>query len=402
MSIVPIKSNHRITSNLSQERELYIIISLMVTVILEMISLHPVMPAIAKHFNVPPEQIGLIMTTFLIPVAIGNPIFGVLADRVGRKQILIPSLLLFALGGTLSAFAPDFRSLLEWRFVQGIGVASIESLALALIGDLYSGKMLTAAMGLNASIIGITATVAPLIGGGLAQLSWRYPFLLSLCAIPVALLALTKLKLPHKQNSASNFQLKTYVKTVWSGIKNRQILGLMFAVFSLFTLELGACFTAIPILAANSFGASSAVIGIILASLQLSFAFFASQLKWLVHKFEEITLIKVSFLIGALGLLTTPFVHNVWLLLVPAISFGAALGIAVPSIQTTFARLAPEGKLAGFMALNVMVQSLGRAVGPAIAGIAIGFWGIQGVFYACAGLAFVTVVLLNPLLSFKK
>ncbi|MGH7997912.1 MAG: MFS transporter, partial [Brasilonema sp.] len=174
------KSNHKSVSNIYQDKNLYITIGVTLISVLGVMSLNPILPTIGKSFNLSPQQIGLIMTSFLVPIAIGTPIFGVLADRIGRKKILVPSLLLFALGGTLSAFAQDFRSLLEWRFLQGIGAASLETLSLTMIGDLYSGKMLTTAMALSASMIGISATVYPLIGGGLAQLNWRYTFVLSL------------------------------------------------------------------------------------------------------------------------------------------------------------------------------------------------------------------------------
>ena len=399
MSIVTIKLN-RDASKVYQKRNLYIIIFVTLIAVLGVMSINPILPTVATSFNVPPEQIGLIMTAFLVPVAIGTPIFGVLADRVGRKQILIPSLLVFALGGALSGYAPNFRSLLEWRFLQGIGAASLESLSLTMIGDLYAGNMLTSAMALNASMIGISATLYPIIGGGLAQLSWRYSFLLSLCAIPIALLVLTKLKLPNpkKQCNAADFKLNVYLKNTWSSIKNRSVLGLMFAVLSLFFLEFGICFICIPILAA-SLGASGTAIGIIIASMELSLAFFASQLGFFARKFSEIALIEISFIICGLALLISPAIHNVWLLIVPMIIFGAGQGIALPSIQTLVARLAPEDYRGGFMALNVTVQSLGRALGPAIAGIGLGLLGMQGVFYASAGFALVTFVLLNSLLT---
>ncbi|NJR74497.1 MAG: MFS transporter [Scytonema sp. CRU_2_7] len=348
-----------------------------------------------KSLNLSPQQIGLIMTSFLVPIAIGTPIFGVLADRIGRKKILVPSLLLFALGGTLSAFAQDFRSLLEWRFLQGIGAASLETLSLTMISDLYGGKMLTAAMAFNTSMIGISATVYPLIGGGLAQLNWRYTFALSLLAVPLAVLISTKLKLPKTQSNAGHFHLNTYLKETWSSVNNSQVIGLMFAVLSLFILEFGACFICVPIVAADSLGASGAVIGILLAIMELSLAFFASQLGLFARKLSETRLIKVCFVLCALGLLMIPVIHNVWLLLLPMIILGAGLGIGLPSIQTMFARLAPENNRATFMALNVTLQSVGRAMGPALAGIGFGLLGIQGVFYASAGFAVVTFVLLS-------
>ena len=76
--------------------------------------------------------------------------------------------------------------------------------------------LVTTAMALNASAIGVGATIYPAIGGILGDINWRYPFFLSLLAIPVALLVLMKLKLP--QQPIEQVQLKTYVQHIFSSV----------------------------------------------------------------------------------------------------------------------------------------------------------------------------------------
>jgi MFS family permease len=399
MSFFSAKLSDRTTNKANFDRNFLIILSITPIALLGIMSINPVLPTIATSLQISPEQIGLLMTAFLVPVAIGTPIFGVLIDRIGRKQVLVPSLLIFALGGVLSAFAQDFRSLLEWRFLQGIGAASLESLQLTLIADLYAGRFLTSAMALNTSIIGISATIFPLLGGGLAQLSWRYPFLLSLFAIPLAVLVLVKLKFPEKKTNVDRLSVRAYLKNSLRSIKNRRVIGLMLAILSLFFLEFGICFICVPILAAKSLHASSATIGIVLACMELSLAAAASQLGLLVKRFSEITLIKFAFVICALSLVIIPGVSNIWMLLFAIILFGAAQGISLPSIQTLLAQSAPEDYRAVFMSMNVTVQSIARAIGPIVAGIGVGIVGMQSVFYISAAIALFTVVLLNPLLK---
>jgi MFS family permease len=402
MSFFSAKLSNRIANKTSFDLNFLIILSITPIALLGLMSINPVLPTIATSFQISPEKIGLLMTAFLVPVAFGTPIFGVLIDRIGRKQILFPSLLVFALGGILSAFAQDFHSLLEWRFLQGVGAASLESLQLTLIADLYAGRSLTSAMALNTSVIGISATIFPLLGGALAQLGWRYPFLLSLLAIPLAVLVLTTLKLPEKKNSVDRLSVQTYLKNSLRSIKNRRVLGLMLAILSLFFLEFGIFFICVPILATKSLHASSATIGILLAFLEISLSAAASQLGFLVKRFSEITLIKIAFVICALSLAIIPGINNIWMLLFAIILFGAAQGISIPSIQTLLATSAPEEYRAAFMSLNITVQSLARALGPIVAGIGLGFVGMQNVLYISVGIALFTVVLLNPLLKSQK
>lgn len=361
-------------------------------------SIGPALPAMAKDLNIPAEKIGLVITAFVVPIALGTPVAGVLADRFGRKQILVPSLLLFAIAGVICAFAPNFRTLLEFRFLQGIGAAPLESLALTLISDLYTGKVLTSAMGFNGSMIGMSLALYPLISGGLAGLGWRYPFLMALSAIPIAFLVLFTLKIP-KLPKQENFKFQDYLQNIWGSINNLQVGALLFAVVALFILLFGAYFTYIPILASDSLGASNVVIGIVQASMALSLAFVSSQLGLFAQKLSEITLIKASFIIYALALVITPFLHNIWLLFIPSALFGAAHGMVFPSTQALLGGLAPQQHRGGFMAVNATVLSLGQALGPLLSGVAFGVWGMQGVFYANAVFAIATFALLSILFA---
>lgn len=396
------KSSPKSANNIYQDNNLYIVSFVTLMAVLGGTIFNPALPSIQKAFNVSSEQVSLVATLFQLPGAFVTLIFGVLADTFGRKQILVPSLLLFAFSGALSGFAHNFRSLLEWRFLQGVGTASLETLSLTIISDLYTGKKLATVMAFNASLIGISSALYPLIGGVLAGFSWRYPFLVAVVAIPVALFVLTKLKLPNKQTNAKDFKLKPYLKNTWSSINNRQVVGLLFAIMSQFMLQL-VCLTYIPIVAGSSFGASSAVIGIILTSMSLSLAFVASQLGLLfARNFTEIKLIKISFILYALALLIIPIVPNVWLLFIPVLLIGAAQGIAIPSIQALLAGLSAQESRAGFMAVNSTVQSWGQTLGPFLGGTIDALLGTQAVFYTSAGVSLGSFVLFSLLLTTRK
>ncbi len=392
------RRKYRSQEKIYGDRNLQIVIGITLMAILGSSSIGPVLPTMADALSIPHEQIGLVITAFVIPIAIGTPISGVLADRFGRKQILIPSLFLFALAGVACAFAPNFRTLLEWRFLQGIGAAPLESLALTLISDLYAGKMLTAAMGFNASAIGISLAVYPLISGGLTTLGWHYPFFLPLIAIPIAVLALLVLKIPELPKQ-QDFSLKTYTVNIGRSLNERQVIGLLCAVIALFILLFGPYFTYIPIVASDTLGASPVTIGIIQASMALSLAFVSSQIALFPQYLSEITLIKVSFIIYTLALIITPALENPWLLFLPSILFGAAHGMCFPSTQALLGKLAPEGYRAGFMAVNATALSVAQALGPLLAGGAFLVWGIDGVFIAGASFALVTFFFLTRIFA---
>lgn len=388
------KPNH-----LFEDRNLHIIISITLIGILGIVSITPALPTIAKALNVSPEQIGLVIAVYVIPIMIGVPIFGVLADRIGRKTVLIPSLLLFALGGVLCSTAQDFHALLEWRFLQGIGAASLELLALTLIGDLYAGEAVVPAMAFLAGTIGISTTVFPLMGGALAELNWRFVFLLSIVAVPLALLVFTTLKLPAQPVQEQKFSLLNYVKEIWSSISSLQVVGLLLAVVCVFMLEFGPCYIYIPMYAGTVLHARGEIIGVLLASNQVFLAVFASQLGQLSRKLSEPTMIKIAFLLFAISFAMIPFMTNVWMLFIPCLLLGTAEALSLPPTRALLARISPDEARAGFMSANAMSQSIGQAIGPILSGIAFGFGGMQGVFYACAGFALLMIAVLYFLLA---
>ena len=257
--------------------------------------------------------------------------------------------------------ASNFTSHLGWRLLQGVGAASLEPLQVTMIGDLYHGKKLSTVMAFNASLIGISGAVFPLIGGKLGEFNWRYTFLLAVLAVPLALFVITSLKLPKRKQHTDNFALKPYLQSTWNSINKRPVIGLLFAVMSLFLLQT-LCFTYIPFLVTQKFQTSASMNGVILASMSISLALVASQLGRLLRKFSEIKLIKLSFLLFAIALFILPMIANFWLLFIPIFLLGAAQGIALPSSRALLAGLSAQESRAGFMAINMTILSWGQTL----------------------------------------
>ena len=85
----------------------------------------PILPKLAGVFRLDASGVALLITCFTLPSAFMTPIAGVLADRFGRKAVLLPGLLLFACGGVGCALSKSFGMLLACRAVQGLGAAPL-------------------------------------------------------------------------------------------------------------------------------------------------------------------------------------------------------------------------------------------------------------------------------------
>ncbi len=300
----------------------------------------------------------------------------------------MPSLFLFGIAGFACSLVRDFESLLALRFLQGMGAASLGALNLTLIGDIFTGSERTAAMGYNASVLSVGTAAYPAIGGALALFGWHYPFVLPLVAIPVGLFVLFKLDNPEPD---ADGDFKTYMRQVAIGLKDRRVLGIFAISFVVFAILFGPYLTFFPLLLADKFAIDSFAIGLVISSASLSTFVVSAKLEALTRRFSANGLIYASVVLYVVSMAIIPYMPSAAWLVLPSLIYGAAQGLNIPSVQTLLAGIAPAEYRGAFMALNGTVYRIGQTTGPVAAGLLFGVWGMQGVFWGAAVLAFMLV-----------
>jgi MFS family permease len=378
------------TRKIYNDPNLRIIFGITLMAVMGVASITPAFPTIARDLNISAQKVGLLITVFTLPGMLLVPVLGVMADRYGRKKVVIPALMLFGVAGGACFFAQDFHMLVILRFFQGMGGSSLGSINTTLIGDLYEGRERAAAMGYSASVLSVGTAAYPLIGGGLALLAWHYPFMLSLVAIPVGFWVLFGLKNPEPKKPES---MKKYLAGVWRSI-NRQVIGLFFASLITFVILYGVYLSYFPFLVEMSFGGSSVVIGLLMSAMSLTTALTSSRLGKLTHRFTSKNLLIVGFLLYALGLVLVPFMPSLWLLLIPTVIFGLGHGVNIPSLLTLMSGFAPLEHRAAFMSMNSMVLRGGQTIGPPLLGLFFTIGGVDLTFYVGSVLALLTLFIL--------
>lgn len=379
--------------SLLKDVNLYVIFGITLTSIMGVSSIAPALPTIAKSLSVSADQIGLLITFFTLPGIIFTPFLGILADRFGRKRILIPSLFLFGIAGTACGFSSTFEQLLLFRFLQGMGSASLGVINLTLLGDLYNEKERVTAMGYNGGVLSVGTALYPAIGGALAIAGWHYPFFLTLFAIPVGIFAAISLK---KVAIDTSLNMSHYFKQILVAVKSKFVIGLFISMFLTFFMLYGAYITYFTILLDERFALSALSIGLLLSSSSLITAITSSQLGKLAHRFNEKNLILTASILYGIFFLSIPSVSNVWMFLIPVSIFGVAQGINIPSILTLITGYAAKEYRAAFLSINWMIMRVGQALGPYLLGIVYLYYGVDGTFYitTIVSLLFVLIVLL--------
>ncbi|HPP82298.1 MAG TPA: MDR family MFS transporter [Rubrivivax sp.] len=129
-----------------------------------------------------------VFSIYLLAQTVTIPIYGKLADLVGRKPVLIAGTVIFLVGSAACAASWDMLSLIAFRGLQGLGAGSIMATVSTLAADLYPVHRRGAIQGWLSSVWGVAAIAGPLLGGTFADyLSWRWIFLVNL---PIGVVAL--------------------------------------------------------------------------------------------------------------------------------------------------------------------------------------------------------------------
>lgn len=373
------------------EEHLQIIFSITLIAVMGVASITPAFPRIKDALGINNHQIGYLITVFTLPGIFLNPVLGILADRFGRKTILIPSLFLFAIAGAACAFTRNFEWLLLFRFFQGVGAASLGSINVTLIGDFYEGRQRATAMGINASVLSIGTASYPALGGFVAMFGWYYPFLFPFVAIPVGLWVLLRLKTP-KPPPGQPF-LK-YLKGVSRYLNDRNVIALFLISIFTFVILYGSYLSYLPLLLNEKLGAEPYEIGLILSFGSITTAFTSPNLGRLSTRFSFKALLIFANCLYVISMILIPVIGLKWLMLLPSAIFGVAMGLNIPGIQTLLAGSAPMQYRAAFMSVNGMVLRLGQTLGPVLTGMAYVAAGMKGAFYTGAVSALLIILLL--------
>src|ERR1700731_4603575 len=152
-------------------------------------SLSGILPILKPLMHLSAAQVGMLAASSTVGITIGMIPAGLLADRFGRKRVLIGGVLWFASLTLVSALAPDFRTLLILRGLSGLGMGAAFIMPYALLVELVSPRTRAALAGVLESSLGIGYVPVPILGlvvppNFAPGLAWRV-FLL-IAGLPIA------------------------------------------------------------------------------------------------------------------------------------------------------------------------------------------------------------------------
>jgi MFS transporter, DHA1 family, multidrug resistance protein len=311
---------------------------------------------------------GLIDSCAGIMMACTAPFWGVLADRYGRRPMVMRAMFGGAIAVGAMGLAKNVKQLLGLRVVQG-GVTGTVSASIALISSVVPRAELGFSLGLMQTAVFLGNSLGPLLGGQAAD-AWGYrlPFaitcgLLLICGLLVLFGAKERFVRPEPKARADKDQPKVSLRQslLLPGVSGLLVVYLLLNLSGSFV---GAFFSLYVEQVNGSTRNAASVTGIIIAITGVAAALSAVFLGKLSDRVGHRKVLIASTALAGIVCLPQAFVHNVWQLAALRIFSGFAAGGMSPSLNAIVARTVPRGNLGRAYGSTVTAAAIGWSTGP--------------------------------------
>ena len=169
--------------------------------------LGPSLPKMQAYFAGVPHADYLVPLTLTVPMlamAFLSVLAGTLADRYGRKRLLVGSTAIYAVCGTAPIWLDTLPGILASRALLGVAEAVLMTVSTTMIGDYYAGERRQKYMALQTTVAAVSAFILNNLGGAVGELGWRAPYAMYACSLPLALLMAIYLWEPKADTAVSH------------------------------------------------------------------------------------------------------------------------------------------------------------------------------------------------------
>lgn len=356
------------------------------------VGISPALPGMSNYFHHLPDSDFLVKLTLTIPaliIAVTAPFAGILLDRWGRRPVILLSLILYGVAGSSGFWMDSLSGILIGRAFLGLATAGLMSGIITLIGDLYEGEQLHRFMGYQSAALGIGGLIFLLLAGVLADIGWRYPFLIHLHAfvvIPGVLLAIKEPKIELENIDEISLNVKVPFPWKLTLIINSISFSAMLLIF-LFPVHL-------PFFLTSELGATNSDVGVVLA-LQSTAAILLGLLYWRIKArmtFQGI--MAIIFLCIGINHLITALFADLTFLAGGMLIGGISLGLLAPNTNVWVSTTTQGSNRGRSVSIMVSVVFLAQFLAPIVSQPILRDVGFTGVFGYGAGISFLLSLVL--------
>lgn len=359
----------------------------------------PVLPAMEKALKITSLQTSMILTVYSVVAILLIPVAGCLSDHIGRKKVIIPSLLIAGVGGLVSGWAAwkggdAYWLILVGRALQGVGAAGASPIVMPLIGDIFkSDDDVSSSLGMIETSNTFGKVLSPILGAFLASLVWFLPFFAFpvFCAVSV-LLVWFLIKTPKEKEKPVPF--KHFLQNVKNTFHhNGKWLYAIFIIGVILMLVLFAVLFYLSDVLEKEYNIKDIKKGLLLA-IPLGALCISSFITGKIIKENKILM---KWLIFAGGILTAvsvaalSFSSGMWFMILLFIVGGIGIGIALPCLDALITCGIEKEERGTVTSIYSSMRFIGVAAGPPIMALMMEHME-NTLFYPLSALAVIAII----------
>jgi MFS family permease len=354
---------------------------------------------LTKKYTIDMATVGILFAVFSISGMIGNALGGALADRMGRKGVIIASLLLSSLSALGMGLAPSIEMFIAVAVVVGtlsnIGGPAEE----AVVADLLPPEKRAEGFGIIRMIFNVAVIIAPPIAGLLVSKSYLMLFIvdsiISVIAAFVVLIALPETK-PQAHEAAQPETMRQTFSGYFRVLKDVPFV-LFIGVTVLMTLVYMNMSTTLGVFLRDHKGVHELAYGTLLSINAILVVVFQFWITHRLEKYKPLVMMALGTLLYAIGFSMYGYVSGFFLFATAMVIITIGEMILAPFQQSLVAGFAPEDMRGRYMAVSGLTWSIAFMVGPYLAGLILDsskpnwLWFVCGILGVLAAFGFLTL-----------
>ena len=359
----------------------------------------PVLPLMESQLGISPFQASMIITVYSIVAIFFIPIAGFLSDHIGRKKVIIPSLIITGIGGLICAWAGwkmdnPYWIIIIGRALQGLGASGAFPIVMPLVGDMFkTDEEVSSSLGLIETSNTLGKVLSPILGAFLAGFIWFIPFfsIPVFCLVSIFLM-LFLVKTPKKRESPVPF--KEFIYDIKETFKNNwKWLYAVFTIGIIFMFVLFAILFYLSDTLEKVYDVKDLRKGLYLA-IPLGALCLASFMTGKLIKENKVLMKWITFggsilLAGSSAILG--FSDAMWFMITIFVLSGIGIGVGLPCLDALITSGIEKQERGTVSSIYSSMRFIGVAAGPPLMAIMMKFAG-NFIFYILSGLSIMAAI----------
>jgi len=357
----------------------------------------PGLPRLQEHFDVTDSKTLWAISFYLFPGIICAVPIGRAADRLGRQLVFASCLMVFGIASLSIPFSGTHWPLfLGIRVIQGIAFAGIFPLSIVLVAESAKGISIMKKQGLRSVSQQTADSLAPLLGGVLATVTWFAPYLIGALTIPLAIFVFLGIEGPRLLRTT-----KAVARKRLNIFQSLPLVMIIFGGFIRFFIKF-IPLSGLGILLVNVHGQTVVFAGIVLAISSFVGIFGALSVGFFVRHYTPFQISLVTMLLIAGALASLAFVTHPAAIVATVSVFGFADGL-FGTVQNSYVSIAVPNELRGaFGGVVAMSRNTGKFLAPLAVSTILASASLPTAFTITGIFAALSVITIVPLRHYNK